>query len=387
MARTKKEETEIVINDEASKNLLGSLLEEHKEDHFAFVKTNHTPVSTGSLSLDSIVRVESGQVIRLVGKGAELGKTSESFVLAENYMAVMPKSKTLYIKAEGRLSDNLQRRTGLKFVTKPADWDYGTVFIFPCNIFETVASMIETLVKSMHENGEHLCIILDSLDGLILRADSQKDVYNGESVKVAGVPLMTKLLFRRLALPINHYDAFLLVTGQYSAAIQLDPYSSSTPRQADSSGGSSISHQSDYVFEYLPRYNGDLICKNPDEKPDVVKNPIIGVYATLQIKKSGSDVSGTKIKIPIKKNVVGCAIWKSKEVADSILAFDLAKKAGAWISFSEYIINEAKTAGIALQEKFQGLPSLYAYLEANPPICDWFFNRIKKTISESDLVI
>jgi hypothetical protein len=312
-----------------------------------------------------------------VGKGAELGKTSECLVLATNYMKVMEKSKTIFIKAEGRLSEEMQKRSGHKFVFKSEDWNYSTTYVFSCNVFETVAQIIESLLKTMHEQKEHLCIILDSLDGLTLKSDLTKNVFAGDNVKVAGVPLMTKLLFRRLALKVSHYDALFLITGQYSAEIKLDPYAPNIPRQVESSGGSSVAHQSDYVFQYLPRYQGDMILEKPDEKPDLNKNKILGIYATVEIKKSGTDVTGTKIKIPIKKGVVGCQIWKSKEVGDSILQWSLANRAGAWITFGESIKSEAKEAGIELVEKVQGLNAFYDYLEKNENVCDWFYEKFK----------
>jgi len=386
MAKHKKEENivegqgEVKQGVDVSKNLLNSLLNGYKDDHFAFVKNESKIISTGSLLLDSLVKVRSGSVIRLVGKGAELGKTSESFVLADNYMKVMSKSKTFYVKSEGRLGEEMQKRSGQKFVFDANSWEFGTIFVFPCNVFEVVAQTIESLLKTMYEQGEHLCIIIDSLDGLTLKSDLEKNIYAGENIKVAGVPLLTKLLFRRLALPINHYDGFLLITGQYSAEIKLDPYSPNIPRQVESSGGSAIAHQTDYVFSYLPRYQGDMILQNPDLKPDLIKNPIIGIYATIEIKKSGTDVTGTKLKIPIRKGKIGCQIWVSKEVGDMILQWSQAVRKGAWITFNKEIIEEAKNNGLELQEVIQGINGLYDYLENNKEICDWFYNKFKKLI-------
>lgn len=184
---------------------------EMKGDIYNDIVAENKLISTGSLILDSVVKIRSGMVVRLVAKQAECGKTSASFVLAENYMKTMEKSKTLFIKAEGRLSNEMKKRVGLKFVDSPDEWDYGTVYVLSCNVFETVARAILNIVKTAHECGEHICIILDSLDGLILKADLEKG-FEGNA-KVAGVPLLTKLLFRHLALPIAHYDALLLVTG------------------------------------------------------------------------------------------------------------------------------------------------------------------------------
>lgn len=365
----------------SSQDLLDTFLKDNEADHFAYVKPANQIISTGSLLLDSYVKIRSGGVVRLVGKGAELGKTSESFVIADSYMKTMPKSKTIFIKAESRLSPEMQARSGLRFVFTAAEWDYGTVFVLPINRFEKMAELFESILPEMHEQGEHLCAIIDSLDGLILKADSTKDVWGEESVKVAGVPLLTKLFFRRLGLAINHYDALFLITGQYSAAIKLDPYAPGAPRQVDSSGGNAIAHQSDYVFEYAPRYGGDWILQNPDEKPDPKKNPIIGVWATIDIKKSGTDVSGTKLKVPIRRGRVGSAIWVEKEVVDMALQWSFVKRAGAWFSFEPSIIKEAKEAGVEVQEKVQGLNALYTYFETDRAVFEWFFAKFKALIA------
>jgi len=110
---------------------------------------------------------------------------------------------------------------------------------------EVVAEMIETLIKSMPEQEEHLCIIIDSLDGLILRSDLKKNIFGDgkESVKVAGVPLLTKLLFRRLALPLDAYNGFLIITSQYSAEIKLDPYSPHIPKSIGDAAGRRVYRQ------------------------------------------------------------------------------------------------------------------------------------------------
>ncbi len=363
----------------SSNSVLESFLKSNKDDHFTYVKPKENLISSGSLQMDSLIKVRSGSVVRLAGKQAEAGKTSQAFVFSENYMKTMPRSKTLYVKAEGRLSPEMKARVGLKFVDSPTEWSYGTVFVLPCNIFETVAELIENLLKSMKEADEYLCVIIDSLDGLILKNDLQAKSI-GDSTMVAGVPKLTKLMFRRLSLPINHYDALLLFTSQYSVDIKLDPYSPNVPRQVDGGGGSAANHQNDYTLSYQPRYAGDLILEDPNQKPDMYKNKQLGVYATVEFKKSASDVTGMKVRIPIKKGRVGCAIWVEKEIVDMIVGFELIKKAGAWFSFSEELIKEAKESGVVLKEKMQGMNAIYEYLEEDKSAFNFFFNKVKKII-------
>lgn len=371
----------------SSQDVLDSMLEDGKDEHFAYVIPENRIISTGSLVLDSLVKVRSGGCVRLIGKGAELGKSSEGFVLCDNYMKTMPRSKTILVKSEARLSPEMIARSGLKFVYTGADWVYGTVFVFPCNIFERVADNIEKLLKSMHGLDEHLCIMIDSLDGLTLRGDMLKDVWSGkESPKVAGVQYLTKLLFRRIGLPITHYDALLLVTSQYSADIKLDQYAVNVPRQGEAAGGSAIAHQSDYVFSYNPRYAGDMILEDPDQKPDAQKNKIIGVYATIEIKKSGTDVTGTKIKIPIRKGRVGSAIWIEKEIVDMLLQWQLLakgrdektgkEKGGAYLYFDPKLIEEVKAAtGLELPKGVNGMENAYNAIEPLKPVVAYLFKK------------
>lgn len=354
---------------------------EIKVDVYNDVVAEGKIISTGSLLLDSAIKIRSGMVVRLVGKGQELGKTSSAFVIADSYMKTMERAKTIFVKAEGRLSPEMIARTGMTFVHSPDEWDYGTVFVLSCNVFETVAKVVLDTIKTGYQNGEHICVIIDSMDGLILKADLEKG-FDGNP-KVAGVPLLTKLLFRHLALPVSHYDALLMVTGQYAAEIKLDPYSPNVPRQASSSGGSSISHQADYVLEYQPRYGKDLILENDKEKPDVNTNKILGVWASVVIRKSANDITGSTIRYPVKKGVVGPAVWLSKEIGDFILAYQMATKGGSWFTFSPEILEETKQAGLELPEKVQGLNGVYSLIEDNKQIMDYFYAKIKKMIDVS----
>lgn len=383
MAKPVKPAVDEIPDAPSSASVLDSMLKDGKDEHFAYVTPVHRIISTGSLILDSLVKIRSGGVVRLLGKGAELGKTSEALVLLSNYMKVMPNAKSLFFTAEARLSDEMKARSGLTFVATAAEWKTGTIFVVPCNIFERVADMIETLLKSMHEMGEHLAIVIDSLDGLQLRDDSQKAMWGGkESPKVAGVALLTKMLFKRIGLPITHYDAMLIATSQYSTDIKLDPYSPNIPRQGAAAGGNAIAHQSDYAFEYSPRFAGDLILEKPGEKPDWQNNRIIGVYATIDIKKSGTDVTGTKLKIPIRKGRIGCAIWVEKEIVHMLVAWALLVKrgAGSWLDFDPALIAEVKAAtGVELPPKgVNGLDNAFRYLEGQPEVVAYLYSKFTK---------
>jgi len=375
-AKEKKEESHLSASDALS---LVMNDKESKGNIYNAIISEGTPIPSGSLLLDAAIQVRSGMVLRMVAKQPEAGKTQQSLVFAENYMNAMTKSKTIFVKAEGRLSKEMMARTGMKFVNTVEEWDYGTVFVLSCNVFETIAQVILTTIKNGYQNGEHICIIIDSMDGLILRADLEKG-FDGNP-KVAGVPLLTKLLFRQLALPVNHYDALLIVTGQYAAEIKLDPYAPNVPRQASSSGGSSIGHQADYVLEFQPRYKGDLILEDEKQQPDLNSNKILGVWAKVAVRKSANDVTGITVQYPVKKGVIGQAHWRSKEVADVMIAYQMFTKGGSWFTLDEETRSEALTAGVEMPEKIQGLNGVYSYFEENKAAMDYFYDKIKKIIT------
>lgn len=374
MAKNKEENIQSL---EVSKNLLNSLLSGYKDDHYNHIITEKRRVSSGSLLLDSYIRVMSGSSIRIGGAQAESGKTSQCLLFAANYMSVMPKSKTFMVNSEARLSEDMKRRSGLKFTEDSSNWDYGDVFVLHSNVMESSCQMIESLLRSMYEQGESLCVIIDSIDMMIL-SKSRTNQF-GESSKVAGVPFLTKELFRRIGHPINRYNALLLITTQYQASISLDPYAPKEHKLMPGTNSAAINHMTDYGLFYRSRFNSDYILENPDEKPDPVKNKIIGVYATVEIKKSATDVSGTVLKIPIKKGKIGNQIWTSKEVGDLILAWGLANKKGAWIKFTEDIVKQANDANVNIEQNINGLNALYSYLDNNASVCDWFYNKFKDT--------
>lgn len=349
--------------------------------HYNDVVPQSKIISSGSLILDSDIKIRSGMVLRLVGKGGEVGKTSQALIFAGNYMKEMENSKFLFVKAEGRLSEDQKKRSGLTFVYSLEEWAAGTVFVVCSNIAEDIFDMLKNVLEFGHSAGEHIGFIIDSMDGLILKDDLAKGIGNGNMV--AGVPKLTKLFFRHLALPIAHYDSLAILTGQYAAQIKLDTYSPTAPNQGNSSGGSAQQHQADYVFDYQTVNQGDLILEDENAKPDPFTNKVIGKYARIKILKSASNVSGQMYTIPIRKGQIGDRqIWREKEVADLIVAFEMAKKpSGSWFTFSPDILEEAKQKEVEVPEKVQGINGIYKLLE-EPKVYEFFAAKIKEMISD-----
>ena len=105
-------------------------LEQHKGDHYNFEEERTYSVSSGSLLLD----IEMGGgikpgVIRASGV-TEGGKASCGLSFAKNFQK-MDNSMVVYFKAEGRLSDDLIKRSGID--TDELKWK-----VIKCNVYETV---------------------------------------------------------------------------------------------------------------------------------------------------------------------------------------------------------------------------------------------------------
>jgi RecA/RadA recombinase len=360
---------------DASKNILNALLKGSKEHHYNNHSNEPTVISSGSLLLDSCVTVKTGNTIRM-GGAAELGKTSQSLLFASNYMKAMPKAKTLYVNAEAKFSEELQGRTGLKFVFTPEEWDTGTVFVLMSNVYDLIAQAILTSLKTCHENGEHLCIVIDSVDMLTLAADKEKKITDGK--KPAGINYITKELFRKISQEVRAFNALLILITQYSATFNLDPYSKEPPQLMEGNNTHALNHQCTYAFYYRQRIKSSFILEKEKEQPDPSTNKILGVYARVDIKKSATDKSGYMVEIPIKKGRVGNAVWTEKEVTDLVLAYELARKSGAWVTFDSNVVSEAKKSNVEIKEKINGINQLYDYLETDTNALNWLKNKVEE---------
>lgn len=358
-----------------SNNILNAILNAKESVHFNHVERKPAVViPSGSLIMDSVLRIKSGSALRMGGP-AEVGKTSQAFLFATNYMQVLPKSKTIYINAEFKLSDELQKRTGLKFVDKTEEWDYGTVFVLRSNVYDTICDALFGLFRSMSQNGEHLCVIIDSIDMLILQSDLEKTVTDGK--KPAGINYITKELFRKIQGYIENYNGLLIAITQYAATFKMDTYSKAPPQMMEGNQTNALNHMCSNALYYRPRFNGDYILENQEERPDALKNKILGVVAKVEIKKSTTDQSNITLEIPIKKGRVGNAVWLEKEIFDVLIYHELLKKNGGWLSFTDDFIKWAEEDKILLKAKHNGMDQFSEYFEQNPDITKWVIEKIK----------
>jgi RecA/RadA recombinase len=373
MPKKSKEEIIESSGPSASDRLL-SFLKDNKEDHYNFEDEIYYKVSTGSLNLD--IATSGGLspgLHRFIGMN-EGGKTSEALEVAKNFLKTVKDSRALLFKAEGRLSKEIKERSGIKFVTDPKEWIDGTCFVFECNVFETVSELMKDLIQSNDENKKYI-FILDSVDGLITKGDKEKTL--SEATKVAGGAVISSMLMKKISLALSKRGHMAIFISQVRSDIKLDPYAANKEvRQTSATGGNALLHFANWILEFEPRYNKDLILEKPNEKYDSVKNKIIGHNVKIGIKKSTNETTNSKVQYPIKYGrKEGSSVWKEYEVIDQILAWEFATAKGAWVTFSDEIVDELKKSNIELKKQHQGIDNLRSYLEENKNITDYFYNK------------
>lgn len=375
MAKKKEDGVQEETLENSSSKTLASILKEHKDEHYNFQENVTWKISSGSILIDSEIGGIGPSLIRLCGENNE-GKTPQALEILRNFLATVPNSKGFWMIAEGRgLSKENKERCGLKFVYKPEEWEVGTVFVLESNVFELFIKNVKTLVLS-NESKEKYCFVVDSVDGLQLRDDKAKDIT--ENNKVAGVPSLSKKMFQNLSLGMFKYGHLMIFISQVTAEIKLDTYSKSPNRGGNFSGGNTLLHSSDWIFEFQKTYNGDYILDNPSGKMNDNKSKAIGKWAKVLLVKSVVETARKKlITYPIKFGRKPSGIWLEREIADMLLSLELMKAGGAWLTLDESLVKEMQAHNLEdIQVKFQGMENFRKYLEEHPKIVEFLFPKV-----------
>lgn len=378
MARPKK-----VVEPEnegpTNQDILSVFLKDNEIDHLNFVDQKYYQVSLGSLKLDDATSGGLTPGMHNFCGFTEGGKTSESLeVIANLFKTVKKNCKAVFIDAEGKLSEVMKVRCGLKFVYNSKDWVDGTIFVFKCNIFETVCSLIERLIT---DNAQETIygFIIDSMDAMMLKADKDTKSYQ-DAVKVAGGALMTSLFCKRINQQMCVHGHICIMLSQVRSTIKIDPYSKEAPRLTSGSGGNALYHYCNFVLQFEARYGGDLICLNPDEKHSD-KNPIIGHHARVNIRKSTNESSGRLVKYPIKFKVAGgSSIWIEREIADMLVAKEFLKKKGGWFELAPSFLKELQDIEPTIKEKYQGFYKIYDLISKHPAVKEYCHTKLKEIL-------
>lgn len=363
----------------SSQDVLDKLLKEEKAFHYNFEEAVTYKVSSGSLVLDSYTGGGIGPGLHRFTGLNEGGKTSQALAFMY-YFLQRPNAKGFYIKAEGRLSEDMIRRSGINFVYSSKDWVDGTCFVFESNIYETAVDAMRKLVQFNDEKKNYF-FILDSVDGLISKGDLDRTFE--ESNKVAGGAVIAANFMKRMSIALAKRGHMAIFISQVRADIKLDPYSKEPIRQTTATGGNALLHFANWILEFNPRFRQDLIIQNPDIKEiDPVKNPIVGHFAKVTVKKSPNEKTNLTIAYPIKYGKVGGpSVWVEKEVVDLLLSWGLIERGkSGWMTCSEDLVNMIQEAGLPEIPKIQGMDNLFKFLESNQDIMQFLINYFKEHI-------
>lgn len=373
----KKEDGSVLTSSE----ILSTFLKNNKEDHYNFEDDFEYKVSSGSLQLDIQLGGGFGPGLHRFCGINEGGKTSAALEVMKNFLRTVPNAKGFYIKAEGRLSNEMKARSGVPFTIKAEDWDVGTCFVFESNIYETVVDAMRNLVSN-NEEGIKYYFLLDAVDGLITKGDLDKTFE--DSNKVAGGAVIAANFMKRMSIALAKRGHMAVFVSQVRADIKLDPYSKAPIRQTSATGGNALLHFANWILEFEARYNGDMILQDPNNKKiDLEKNPAIGHWAKVTVKKSPNEKTNLQIPYPIRygrKN--GTSIWIEKELVDLLYAWEFMNKAGAWVKPSDDFIELVKELNIEVPENFQGEKALFKFIEENPELVKFLSNYFKSSINE-----
>ncbi len=357
--------------------MLQQALKDNADKHFNFEEEVYYRVSTGSLLLD--LETNGGLMPgmhRFVGI-SEGGKSSEA--LAVIYNALLESNRRgLLVKAEGRLSQEIKNRSGIRFVYDAAEWVDGTCFVLESNNFEFVFETIRGLVTNNPTKKQYIFAI-DCLDAMQLNDDQEKTLY--EAAKVAGGPLITAVFMKKVALSMAKRGHICILISQVRADISLNPYQKGPVRQTSAVGGNAALHYANFIFEFEPRFKDDLILEDGDAKIDRKKNRVLGHWAKITIKKSPNEKTNLQIKYPIKYGQsAGKSIWHEQEVAQVLLEEGLVKKEGKFFNFDKTFRAELTEKGFDVKEQYEGMARYQNLFENNPQLTDYCFQKLKNLL-------
>jgi RecA/RadA recombinase len=374
MAKTNKEEpVEKVISPDQQAN---SYLKANKESHYNFEETIHDKTRSSSIQLTAAMDggLEPG-AHRAVGKSAG-GKTSCTLDFMYHFLKAFNGKgrRGVYIKSEGRLSENVKARSGVKFVLDPAEWVDGTCLIVESQEFEFVFGFMGEIIRNNPTKTRYYFII-DSMDMMARKADLEKGLE--DAVQVAGGALITSVFLKKTSVALAKRGHICWFISQVRDSIKINAYGPpQAPRQGSSSGGHAIEHAGDWVLEFLGRNQDDIILEDPNDK----NSKPIGHYCRAKIVKSNNEKYGMVIRYPIKyerKNAE--SVWIEREIFDLLLQWEMIEKKGAWFNLSEGLIKEVKDAiKIELPEQLHGKEAVYDYLEASKEVTNYLYDKFLK---------
>jgi len=379
---SKKEIKEVKNDIVTSNEQLKAFLKRNKDSHYNFEEAIEYKVSSGSLLLDYCLSGGLGTGLHRFCGINEGGKTSCALQFMKSFLDKPNKRKGFYIKAEGRLSKEMMDRSGVKFVFDEDQWVEGTCYVFESNIHETVFDAMRELVGKNDEKIQYF-FLLDSVDGLIRKGDLDKTFE--DSQKVAGGAVIAADLMKRMSIALQKRGHIAVFISQVRADIKLDPYSKAPIRQTTATGGNALLHFANWIFEFEARFKGDLILQDEKANYDEQKNPYIGHFVKITIKKSPNEKTNSLIKYPIRYGrKKGTSNWIEKEILDFLLMWGYVEQKGAWLNFSDDFIRDLKEANIDFPESIQGSAKFEAMMDKSQELKSFLFQYISGKLTLTD---
>ena len=381
MAKKNKEaEAEEIEESKTPQSVLSSFLKSSKTgDHYNFEKDNEYKVACSSLILTSHLEggISNG-AHRFLGLSGG-GKSSCALDFMYHFLQDKTrKRKGVYIKSEGRLSENVRNRSGISFCKDAESWKDGYCFIFESNIYEAVFKLKRDLIEN-NPSGTEFFFITDCTDSLIKRDDARKS--EEESITVGGGSLITSVFLKKVGLAMakrGHVDLYI---SQIRDQIKINQYEVTIPKQGKASGPRSLEHQAGVVLEFLPRYNGDLILEG--EKGSKIN----GHFCKVKIVKSDNEKNMVECRYPVRYGQAGGkSVWIAYELADFMLSWEIVKKkpeakTAAWLIMNEGFRQDIiKDTGKEVPESFNGIAKVRDWLENDSDLCDYISNKMRSTL-------
>lgn len=348
-----------------------SFLKRNKDDHYNFEEDNYYKVPSSSLNLN--LELSGGLPVgahRATGINSG-GKTSCSLDFMFNFLKINKTNKGVYFKCEGRLSPEIQARSGIEFVTDVTKWN-NNALVVESNVYEMVFGFIRDLIINNPTKTKYFFVI-DSMDNMVKREDLEKSFE--ESAQVAGGALLTSVFLKKTSLALAKRGHIIIFVSQVRDEIKINQYQQTTPRQGKSSGGHAIEHNSSIVLDFLPRFGDDLIRENSTDK----NSKIIGHLCKICLIKTDNEKNLVKLCYPIKYGRTGGqSVWKEREIFQQLLIWEFLKKSAeksAWLVWEPSLRQELLKIDENAPEKTQGEDKVCEYLESNPSVSRYLYEK------------
>lgn len=357
--------------------LIDIILKSNPDDHLNVqeegIKLDYK-VSSGSLQLDIELGGGFGCGAHRFSGVREGGKTSAALEVARNFQLTLgDKAFIVYFKAEGRLSDEILKRS--KIDISPEKFK-----VIKSNVYEFVIDTMRELVKPKNNTSKYQYLfIIDSIDGLIPKADLEKT--SEETVTTAGGSRHLSILFKKMSLYFAEKGHMAIFISQQRAQIVINPYAPRAQTQGQTSGGNAIQHYCNFALEFKDKNKNDLIFDENNEDGDEEKGKIVGHYCKIKILKSVNDNTFAEVQYPIKRNH---GIWREMEVANISLQWEFFKKEGTRkfklvenTSIANELLNKF---GDRIPKSLDGKKAYFAFFQENPDISNFLYDIYRKTL-------